>query len=70
MAEFITEGKNGLLTPVLDPARLAERVLDLLEHPRLSAKIRKGARRYAEEHLSMENYLSAFDARIAEITGL
>ncbi len=67
--EFITDGKNGLLTPTLDPKRLAERVLDLLEHPRLSARIRKGARRYAETHLSMEAYLAAYDARIAEIVG-
>lgn len=69
VAEFITHGKNGLLTPALDPAKLAEQVLHLLETPRLVQRLRKGARRYAKTHLDMKHHIEAFEARIAELTG-
>ena len=68
VAEFITDGKNGLLTPGLDSARLAERVLHLLDSPKLAQKLRRGARRYAETQLDMKDHIAAFEARIAELT--
>ncbi|MDE2199605.1 MAG: glycosyltransferase [Rhodospirillales bacterium] len=67
--EFLTEGRTGLLTPGLDSAALARRILDLLENPRLDRRIRQGARRHAEATLDMEGHLAAYEALIGEITG-
>ncbi len=67
--EFITHGRNGLLTPALDSKRLAEVVLELLEDDRLSRRLRTGARRYAERHLDMADHISAYEAVIGELTG-
>ena len=67
--EFISPGRNGLLTPGLNPKRLAENVLEVLENTALNRKLRAGARRYAERHLNMDDHIAAFDAKIGEITG-
>ena len=67
--EFVTDHANGLLTPCLDHTKLAETILTVLESPKLSRKLRTGARRYAETHLDMCHHLDAFEARITELTG-
>jgi glycosyltransferase involved in cell wall biosynthesis len=67
--EFITDGRNGLLTPALDPKRLAERVLEVLETPKLARRLSQGARSYAERRLAMEIHVAAFEQRIAEVAG-
>ncbi|GAB0112521.1 glycosyltransferase [Acidisoma sp. C75] len=68
--EFITHGETGLLTPFLDPARLTENVLRVLEEPDLAATIRAGARAYAEVHLDRETYLADYAALIERLSGL
>ncbi|MCX7380717.1 MAG: glycosyltransferase family 4 protein [Alphaproteobacteria bacterium] len=67
--EFIEDGKSGVLTDCLDPGKLATRVVELLEDSKLAAKIRKGARAYAEKHLDMGTYLARYEALIEKITG-
>ena len=67
--EFVTHNRNGLLTPCLDPARLAEQVLGVLEDRKLSDRLRAGARRYAEKHLDMKLHLAAYAKRIQQLTG-
>jgi len=67
--EFITHGRNGLLTPALDPKRLSEAILEVLEDDRLSRRLRTGARRFAERHLDMADHISAYEAVIGELTG-
>lgn len=67
--EFITHGRNGQLTPCLDPAKLADTVLEVLENRKLSEKLRTGARRYAEKHLDMKLHLSAYAKKIQQLTG-
>jgi glycosyltransferase involved in cell wall biosynthesis len=67
--EFITHGRNGLLTPCLDPGTLADTVLDLLENRKLATRLRTGARRHAEKHLDMKLHLAAYAKRILELTG-
>ena len=67
--EFITPGRNGLLTPALDPDALAQQVLSLLESPDLTRRLRQGARRYAEQHLAMPQHIQAFEQRVTEIVG-
>ncbi len=67
--EFVTNKRNGLLTPALDPAALARTVLELLEDDKLNQRLRRAARRYAERHLDMDQHIAAFTARVAELTG-
>lgn len=67
--EFITHGVNGLLVPFFDPPGLARTVLDLLEDPALSRRLRENARKYAERHLAMDDYLSEYEALIGRLTG-
>ena len=67
--EFVTHGKNGLLTSFFDPKALAETVLEVMENKALDARIRTGARRYAEKRLAMADYLQAFTRQIEAVTG-
>jgi glycosyltransferase involved in cell wall biosynthesis len=67
--EFITHGRNGLLTPTLDPQMLVEQVGEVLETPALAQKLRTGARKYAEKHLDMKIHLTAFRKKIQALTG-
>ena len=65
--EFVKDGVNGLLVPFLNPAGIAARVLEALGDERLSASLRDGARRFAEENLSLGEYLASYEALIAEL---
>ena len=67
--EFVQDGVNGLLTPCLDPARLAERVLQMLEDTTLAAKLRAGARAFAEAQLRMEDHIAGYEALITRLVG-
>jgi glycosyltransferase involved in cell wall biosynthesis len=65
--EFVTDGRNGLLTPCLDPHRLAERVLEVLEDQDLNDRLRANARAYAERHLRMSDHLAGYEALIGRM---
>jgi len=67
--EFITHNRNALLTPALDPTALASNILLLLEDDKLNQRLRRAARRYAEQHLDMGHHIAALSARVAELTG-
>lgn len=67
--EFVSDGMNGLLTPCLDPKRLAERVLEMLENAELSRSLRAGARSYAMRHLDLDDSINAYRALIGRLTG-
>ncbi|WP_298222923.1 glycosyltransferase [Acidocella sp.] len=69
VSEFIKDGVNGILTPTLDSNLLAENVLKLLNDRKLTTKLRKGARDYAEKHLGMNNYIQKYRAYIERIIG-
>jgi glycosyltransferase involved in cell wall biosynthesis len=66
--EFIEHGKNGMLASFFDPKALARQVLEVIENRALGNRIRTGARRYAEKHLAMPDYLAAYDALIQKLT--
>jgi glycosyltransferase involved in cell wall biosynthesis len=68
--EFISHGQNGLLTSFFDQHALADSVLEVLEDKKLDQKLRTGARRYAERHLAMDDYLRAFCQKIERLTGM
>ncbi len=68
--EFITHNKNGLLASFFDPEALAKTVVNLIGDPALSNRLRANARQYAEERLSMADYLKAYEALIERMTGM
>lgn len=65
--EFVTDGVNGLLTPCLDPALLAARVIELLDDRALAGDLRRGARAFAEGSLRMDDYLRRYGALIESV---
>lgn len=65
--EFVADGVTGLLTPCLDPARLAERVLTLLEDRSEAARLRANARAFAEQQLRLDEYLRNYESLIASV---
>jgi glycosyltransferase involved in cell wall biosynthesis len=67
--EFITHEQNGLLANFFDTAGLAAKVVSVIENRALARGLRDEARRYAERHLSLTNYLADYDALIGRLTG-
>jgi glycosyltransferase involved in cell wall biosynthesis len=65
--EFVTHRKTGLLAPFLQPDAVADAVLTLLEDTALAARLRRGARAWAEKNLDMAVYLSAYEKLIAKV---
>jgi glycosyltransferase involved in cell wall biosynthesis len=65
--EFVTHGKTGLLAPFLEPDKVADSVLRLLEDAALNERVRRGARAWAERQLDMDAYLAAFEALIERV---
>jgi len=68
VAEFVSDGKNGLLVPCLDVQTLARTVLNLLEDSKLNKRLRTGARKYAEQHLDLNDTIANQMALIKELT--
>jgi len=69
VSEFITHNETGILTPPLDSDMLAQNILTMLEDRKLAARLRAGARRYAEKTLDNKFYIDAMTQRIIELTG-
>jgi glycosyltransferase involved in cell wall biosynthesis len=69
VAEFITPNETGLLTPFLTPKIMAQDILRLLDDRKLTAKLRSGARAYAEKRLRMRDYLDNYVRIIQRLTG-
>jgi glycosyltransferase involved in cell wall biosynthesis len=67
--EFITHEQNGLLTNFFDPAGLAAKVITVIENAALARNLRAAARRYAERHLSLTDYLAGFDELTRRLIG-
>ncbi len=60
--EFITDRCNGLLAPFLEPVRIADSILEILEDCSLAGRLRREARHFAEAELSLDGYLANYDA--------
>ncbi len=69
VTEFVQHEVTGLITPCLDHDRLAETVLRALDDTKLAAKLRAGARAFAETKLGMDDYILRYRAYIEEVTG-
>jgi glycosyltransferase involved in cell wall biosynthesis len=62
--EFVRDGETGLLASMLEPKKLAERILQMLEDAALARRLRANARTWAETNLKMETHIGAFEALI------
>jgi glycosyltransferase involved in cell wall biosynthesis len=69
VTEFVTHDQNGLLVPFLEPQKLADTVLELLENQALNKRLRQAARAYAKTNLPMAKHLKAFHKLIGEAVG-
>ncbi len=65
--EFIRHDRTGLLTPFFDAKALTRSILSLLEDEKLAGRLRTGARRYAEKHLAMGDYITAYAELIGKL---
>jgi len=52
--EVVRDGQTGLLVPSMDPSRLAEALIQLLEAPALAKAMGQAGRTHVESHFSME----------------
>lgn len=68
VTEFVHDGKNGLIVPFLEPKTIAATVLRVLADDKLNRHLRVNARRYAEKHLDMADYIRRMTGTIAELT--
>lgn len=65
--EFIADRVTGILTPFLDHSALADRILEILENKKLAQSLRKAARAEAERSLSMDEYITNYEALIDDL---
>ena len=63
--EFVTDGVSGRLTPFLQPDAIADNVLEMLEDTAMAARLRAGARAWAEANLDMGVYIANYEKLIA-----
>jgi glycosyltransferase involved in cell wall biosynthesis len=67
VSEFITHGANGLLTPCLEPERLSELVLEVLEDWDLRESLSEAARQYAERNLDLNETMRRYDTVLTQL---
>ncbi|MBF0862065.1 glycosyltransferase family 4 protein [Gluconobacter kanchanaburiensis] len=65
--EFITENVTGRLVPFLEPDRIAEATLVMLDDRRSARRLGQEARRYAEAELCLKSYLERYDGLVDQI---
>ncbi|MBB2202523.1 glycosyltransferase family 4 protein [Gluconacetobacter tumulisoli] len=58
--EFLSDGRTGRLVPFLDPDRIADGVLELLEDRALASRLRRAVRQEAERTLDMEDCMARY----------
>ncbi len=63
--EFVTDRVSGRLAPFLQPNAIADAVLEMLEDTKAAARLRAGARAWAEANLDMGVYLANYEKLIA-----
>ncbi|MFI5396479.1 MAG: glycosyltransferase family 4 protein [Candidatus Binatia bacterium] len=60
--ELIGDGETGFLTPPGDPARLAERLIPLLQDPTLRRQVGQRAQGWARERFSLQRQVATMSA--------
>lgn len=64
--ELVQDGVNGLVVPFLEPDRIAQGVLTLLDDRALGRTLGESARLYAQEELGLPLYLKHYERLIDE----
>ena len=67
--EFVTDRMSGRLAPFLQPDAIADHVLEMLEDTKMAARLRAGARSWAEANLDMGVYIANYEKLIARAAG-
>ena len=62
--ELITDGVHGVFYPGGDDARLAKKILELLDQPDKRRRLGDAARESAHARFAPEHYVSGYDAII------
>jgi glycosyltransferase involved in cell wall biosynthesis len=65
--ELIRDGETGFLVPPDDEARLAERLIPLLQDPTLRQRVGQRAQAWAREHCSLQRHVAAMSAIYEEL---
>ncbi len=65
--EFVQDGYTARLVPFLEPRRIADGVLELLEDRRLARRLRMRVRAQAEDGLDMRAYLARYHSLIGQL---
>jgi len=66
--ELIDDGETGFLVPPGDEARLAERLILLLQDPALRQRVGRRAQAWAREHFGLRRHVAAMSAIYEELT--
>ncbi|GAN98594.1 glycosyl transferase [Komagataeibacter xylinus NBRC 13693] len=67
VAEFLHDGRTARLVPFLDPRRIADGVVELLEDGRLARRLRASVRAQAERTLDMHAYMARYHRLIGQL---
>ena len=65
--EFVHDGRTARLVPFLEPRRIADGVLELLEDRRLARRLRMQVRAQAEQELDMRTYMARYHSLIGQL---
>ncbi len=67
MTEAVTDGVEGRVVPVRDPAALAGAVAGLIEDRHAAAEMGRAGRRRVEQHHDLRDHIAAFAALFVEV---
>lgn len=67
--EYVRDGPTGVLTPFFDPGALADRIGEVLDGGARITAMRRRARKWAEAHLDMGDYLARYEELIEQVAG-
>ncbi|GBR50189.1 glycosyltransferase [Neokomagataea thailandica NBRC 106555] len=67
VSEFVEDGVTGRLVPFLEPDRIADAILEVLEDRTLAQRLGRAARRYAEQAFAMDNYITRYETLVDDV---
>lgn len=67
VAEVLDDGVTGYLVPAKDPARLAQRLIELLENPLTARRMGRAGRRRVESEFNLDRSVEAAQSAIEDL---
>lgn len=65
--EFVEDDVTGRLVPCLEPERVADAIIEILQDRKLARRLGSAARRYAEKEFAMDDYLARYERLVRDI---